>query len=71
MLNFKNVYKPASDLKVGDSFRLIGGSVLFVDSIEKDGEKLKISYHSFDMTRDGSKTTGQHTISTDYKVREA
>lgn len=71
MINFKNVYKNASDLKIGDSFRLIGGSVLFVDEITVSGERMAISYHTFDMNRDGSKSTGIANILASGRVREA
>lgn len=71
MINFTNTYKLASTLKTGDKYRMIGGSVLIVDSIETVENKLNIKYHTFDMTRDGSKTTGQHSVALTAKVREA
>lgn len=70
MTNFKNVYKLAASMKVGDKYRMTGGSVLIVDDISVTENAIKIAYHSFDFTKDGSKTNGAHSLPIDAKVRE-
>jgi|GEM_PF-4555890 len=55
MAIYKNVYKLAASMKVGDKYRMIGGSVLIVDDISVTENAVKIAYHSFDFTKDGFK----------------
>lgn len=71
MLNFVNVYRPAETLTKGDRFRLTGGNVLFVEDIETVGDDFVISYYTFDLNRDRSKSTGVVKVKTTAKVREA
>ncbi len=72
MLNFKNTYFPAADLKAGDRFRLNGGAVLIADKVEAlPSGDVRVEWHSFDMRMDGAKTEGVADLPAGRRVRTA
>lgn len=70
MLNFKNVYKPAGALVAGEKFRFVGGTHYILDEIIQADADVILKCHSFEMTRNGSRTEHEFKMNAMAKVRE-